>query len=83
MLEAVSFLIAKWLPFTQMYKGSFSGAICTNSTSAPGIQPISSNFKGIKSKDSSDIYPISPMCKDAIVLKDFCLGSKGTKLEWF
>ena len=63
-----------------MYKGSLRGAIWTNSTYAPGKQPISSNFKGIKSNDSSEIYPISPFCNVAIVLNEYCLDYKDRNL---
>lgn len=73
--------MAKWLPFTQMYSRSLRGAICTSLTSAPGKHPISNNFKGMKSNESSEMYPISPMCKDAIVIKDLILGSKDNHLE--
>ena len=38
--------------------GSFKGAIRNSSTSAPGKQPISNNFKGILSKPSSDMIPL-------------------------
>ena len=64
---AVSFLMAKWQPLILRYIGSAKGAICSNSISPPGKQPISSSFKGILMDDTSTITPFSPNFRSAAV----------------
>ena len=59
--------MAKWQPLMFKYIGSAKGAICSNSISLPGKQPISSNFKGILIDEASTITPFSPNFKSAAV----------------
>ena len=71
--SAVSFLMAKWLPFMFRYIGSLNGAVCTNSTSLPGKHPISNSLRGISSWENCLIIPFCPFFNDAMVSFKFYL----------
>ena len=64
---AVSFLIAKCVPFMLRYIGSEKGATCTSSTALPGKQPISRSFNGMFIEETSVIMAFSPRLRCAKV----------------